>query len=195
MKKYILSLAVSLVLIQPAFAQSSKLSSDQDLLQGQWMQACQNHALRIEDFESHKVTLQEMFFMDDACKTPLMVFANAGNYVLPQAGQMDFTFTSVTVRLNSAVAVNDFNKRQVCGFSDWTINVDKEVSGRSCEIFFVGQPQKVPTAGEMRYGIYHIDGDHLSFGKLSRDQNATTPDKRPTDFDPRYYTKIPHISP
>ncbi len=95
----------------------------------------------------------------------------------------------------SAVAVNDFNRRKVCDFDDWLLGTEKEISGRSCEIFYVGIPQRLPTVGEMRYGIYQLQEDRLSFGKLSRDKDATTPDKRPTDYNSRFYTRIPRVRP
>lgn len=192
MKKHILFALAFLILRHPVYGQASPISGDQDLLQGVWQQACANRAVRTEDFEGSKVTLTESFYGDDNCQTNLMDFMNDGTFELPAPGQMDFTFTFVRVKLGHEVMVADFNRRAVCGFQDWKLNEEKDISGLLCEMFVVGSPQKTPTAGDMRFGIYRIDHDHLYFGQLTRDENASTPLRRPTNYDPRFYTRVPH---
>jgi hypothetical protein len=181
-------------------ATSPKLGSpnaDWTFLQGRWAQPCANGSLRTEFFEGSHVTLNEMYFSDKDCRQPSAVFSNRGLFQLPQSGHIDFQFEAVTLRLLTEVAVNDFNKRMVCGIDSWQVGQEKDVTGRSCEIFVIGLPHRIPTAGEMRYGIYHLDQAlaRLAFGKLSKEKNATTPDKRPEVLDPRYYQKIPRLRP
>lgn len=170
---------------------------DQTFLQGLWAQPCTNGTLRTERFSGSMVILNENFFSDRDCRKPAAVFINEGIFVLPQPGFIDFQFTSVRLRLLTEVAINDFNKRRVCGLDSWKLGEEKDVTGRSCEMFVIGFPQRIPTAGEMRYGIYRLDKNlgQLAFGKLSKERNATTPDKRPEEFDPRYYQKVPHLRP
>lgn len=171
---------------------SSTAQSDAGFMQGLWAQPCQQGHLRTEAFNGPLVTLNEMFFADKECRNPIVVFTNDGAFRLPSAGLIDFRFTSVRIRLLTLAAVNDFNNRKVCGYSDWQQLMEKEISGRLCEIFFVGSPQKIPAVGDMRYGIYQIDRSQgrLAFGKLSKERNATTPDKRPLEMDPRPYLKV-----
>jgi hypothetical protein len=195
MKKNRFWILCCLIVSHPLFAKSSDISLDHDRLQGRWYQACTTGAVRTEDFQGSRVTLSEIFFLDRDCVRPSVVFLNHGTFVLPGQDAMDFQFSSVGVRLMHEVAVTDYNRRAVCGLKDWVLGVEKEISGRSCEIFAIGFPQKIPTVGEMRFGLYHLDGDRLSFGKLGRDKNATTPEKRPAELDPRFYTKIPHVRP
>jgi hypothetical protein len=195
MKKHILFLLAFLILKHTTLVQAATISEDQELLQGRWLQACQAGGVRTEFFVNNTVELNEMFFSDKDCRVPSAVFINEGTFVLPAQGQMDFQFTSLRVHVMNDAIINDFNRRQVCGFDDWEKSVDKEISGRSCEMFVIGSPQKIPTVGEMRYGIYRLDGDRLSFGKLSREQNATAPEKRPTEYDPRFYTRILRVKP
>jgi hypothetical protein len=191
MKSHIVLILWILSLSQTLFAQSPVISADHDLLQGRWFQACQAGGMRTEEFQDALVTLTEMFFLDAGCTRPSVIFISEGSFVLPTKDQMDFQFTSVRIRLMSEIAVNDFNHRRVCDFEDWTYGVEKEISGRSCAVFVAGLPHRVPAVGEMRFGLYRLEGNHLSFGKLSREKNATTPEKRPTEYDSRFYTKIP----
>lgn len=179
-----------LVLKQISYAGPGTMSLDHDLLQGKWQQDCAQKALRSEIFLGSVVRLEEAFFTDENCQTPLLTFINEGNFVLPVPGQMDFQFTSVRIVLWDDAVVRNYLRRQVCGISDWQKGVEKEISGRSCEIFTIGLPHRVPTAGDMRYGIYHLEDDRLMFGKLTRDQNAMSPEKRPTQLDPRFYRKV-----
>lgn len=165
------------------------MSSDLELLQGLWRQECASRNTRTEHFHRSIVTLSESFFTDDQCRSPFIVFINEGIFTLPQAGYMDFEFTSVRLLLKNPQLVEDFNQRQVCGFSDWQLDNEKEISGRHCEIFTIGSPHRIPSVGDTRYGIYHLQDDQLLFGRLTRGQNALTPEKRPTNFDPRPYRK------
>lgn len=180
---------------QNLFASSDLVSLTSDDLTGRWFKACEGGSVKTEDFALTKVALNEMFFLDRDCQRPSMIFISEGSYVLPSNGVIDFKFSAVKIRLMSESAVNDFNVRKVCGFLDWKLATDKEISGRPCEIFFVGLPQRIPAVGEMRYGIYQLDGNRLSLGKLTRDSNGTTPEKRPTELNPRFYTRMPHRRP
>jgi hypothetical protein len=185
--KYILCAVLCLVLKHPAFAQASSISGDQDLFQGLWRQECASRNIRTEDFQGAQVSLSESFYSDDLCLGGSLSFISRGTYTLPRAGQMDFEFTGMGLVLRDSRFVEDFNQRQVCGFSDWQLEVEKEISGRTCEIF--GSPQRIPAVGDKRYGIYQLKADQLLFGKLSREQNAMSPEKRPTNFDPRPYIR------
>jgi len=176
-----------LILGQSVFAQSTSISGDLDLLQGPWLQPCAARNIRTESFQGNQVRLSESFYNDDLCQSGLISFISQGTFTLPQVGQMDFQFTAMSLVLKHPHFVADFNQRQVCGFSDWQLEVEKEISGRLCEIF--GSPQRIPAVGDKRYGIYHLNGDQLLFGKLSREQNAMSPEKRPTNFDPRPYIR------
>lgn len=171
------------------------ISTDPNPLIGRWFQPCSKGAVKSEYFRRFEVALTEMYFLDKNCRQPSLILINEGSYWLPVGNHIDFQFASIRARLMSAIAINDFNRRKVCGFDDWQLGSEKEISGRSCEIFYVGIPQRLPTVGEMRYGIYQLREDRLSFGKLSRDKDATTPDKRPTEFNSRFYTRAPHIRP
>jgi hypothetical protein len=188
-----LILGMSLNLSMTGQAQTLDLAS----LQGLWAQPCANGVLKTEFFSGQRVLLNEMFFADKECRRPIVVFINEGTYQLPAPGWIDFKFTSVRLRLLTEGAVNDFNSRKVCGFGDWKNSEEKEISGRPCEIFVIGSPQRIPTVGDMRYGIYRLDLslNRLSFGKLSKDKNASTPEKRPHDLDPQYYLKVPRLRP
>ena len=181
----------------PVTADSGTTAKDQANLQGLWAQPCTNGSVRTETFDNKNVSLKEMFFTDKDCRVPAVVFRNDGTYELPRIGHMDFKFTTIQLRLLTEVAVQDFNRRKVCDFENWKLGEEKDITGRSCEMFLIGFPQRIPTAGEMRYGIYHINQDltELALGKLSKEKNATTPDKRPEELDSRIYRKVPRLRP
>jgi len=191
MKKNILLALSLLILRQPAFTQGLTISGDQEQLQGLWLRDCEQRVIRSEKFEHEKVTFTESTYSDALCKAPVIQLINEGTFTLPAAGQMDFKFTSLRVQINSEAIIDDFNRRAVCGFQDWKLNEEKEISGRLCEIIYAGSPQRIPAAGDMRYGIYRLEDGYLYLGMLTREENALTPEKRPTNYDPRYYTRAP----
>jgi hypothetical protein len=171
------------------------LADDRASLQGRWFKSCQAGSVKTEWFAEDSVTLNEMYFQDQACRQPSLIFISSGSYTLPTSGQMDFRFAHVSIRLMSKTLIEDFNRRKVCGFEDWVLGSDKEISGRSCEIFVIGLPQKVPAAGDMRYGIYRLHGGQLSLGQLTHEKNGTSPARRPLDYQSRSYARMARIRP
>ncbi|MNY70628.1 hypothetical protein D3C86_2088020 [compost metagenome] len=89
--------------------------------------------------------------------------------------------------------MKDFNTRQVCGFTDWALDTPKDITGMTCKLFEDWSALKAPREGEMRFGTYKIEqnkeGDRLFFGRLTKDRDALSPEKRPHLLDPRYYIR------
>ena len=100
-------------------------------LEGRWLQACQDQTARIEHFHDKTVTLTEAFYYDRECMNPLMTIKNQGEFAVAE-GTIDFKFQQITLTANSAMVVDDFNSRAVCGFSDWQINQEKVITGLQC---------------------------------------------------------------
>lgn len=161
-------------------------------LQGRWVQSCENGNIREELFSQDYVTLTESSFLDLQCQRPFMTFINEGTYQASQ-GKMDFIFKKVKITLHDAAAIADFNQRAVCGFTDWTLDTPQETTGLTCKMFEGWSPLRSPRVGEMRFGIYKIEenkeGDRLFFGRLTKDHDALSPERRPSLLDPRYYVK------
>ena len=158
----------------------------QDLV-GTWVQPCKQKAVRTEVFTEQTASLTEVYYLDSNCSEPLIAFKNDGD-VTARAGEMDFRFTRVTMTLFHSDFVEDYNARAVCGLSDWQLGVEKEITALPCALF-TAKPTQTPRAGDMRYGIYMIQDNRLYFGKLSLERNAMSPEKRPREFDVRFYLR------
>ena len=175
------SMLIFLILNQFLWAQAPSL-------EGRWVQPCQNKVVREELFQGPSVALTEFYFSDGACTTPLLTFRNQGGFQA-DSGLIDFSFEQVFIGVYHEAIIADFNDRKVCGFNDWSAGNEKLVSGLKCEIYGPGAGIQVPPPGQKRYGIYKIIGDLLYFGRLTLEYDALSPEKRPTDFDTRYYVR------
>ena len=157
-------------------------------LEGHWIQPCQTQATREEAFHGQDVTLSENYFYKPDCSQPLMTIGNLGTFTI-DGQNMDFTYQKVTITLKDDLMIQDFNSRTVCGFYDWKLNEERDVTGLRCAIITGGKALQMATPGNKRFGIYKIEGDLLYFGRLEPDHDALSPEKRPITFDPRYYIK------
>ena len=158
-------------------------------LEGSWVQSCQNNTLRRETFSGNDVILSENYFAQADCTQPILTFQSEGTHQEAGAQDMDFRFSAVKITLQMEVMVSDYNTRQVCGFLDWKLNQEREITGLSCNLFAASSPSPIPKKDDRRFGIYKIEGDHLFFGQLNQVKNALTPEARPTDWDTRFYVK------
>jgi len=84
---------------------------------------------------------------------------------------LDWTPSKVEATIKTAGAVNQFNGNAQCGFSDWTINVAKDVSTAACG----GQ-----ALNSAVYNIYDVDGTSLKTGELTTEGAGGTAALRPT---------------
>lgn len=169
------------------FGSFMAVSLPQELV-GRWVQPCQNKAIREEVLENNTAVLTENYYVDAACTEPLLTFKNEGGLVAAD-GKMDFSFTKVSLALHSVALVEDFNERAVCGYQNWIAGLERDITGMSCALFNPNKPGRSPKVGDMRYGIYKVEENRLFFGQLTMQNNAMTPETRPTTFDPRFYIK------
>lgn len=157
-----------------------------EILQGVWAQECKTKKQKQEEFSGNKVTLRELYFSGQDCSGEIILeVASTGEYFLDaeKMENMDFRFESVLFIPRVSAIANQFNQKQLCGFTDWTVSQAKDVSGLVCDLFPPAKPLKVPSNGEMRYGIYSIDANKLYLGKLTREWNATRPELRPRELE------------
>lgn len=167
---------------------SHYLWAQDPLLEGVWRQDCLNQALRTEHFQGSQVSLMERYYSDKSCTQPVLDFESSGSFHA-EAGKIDFAFQQITITPQNSSTVGDYNHRQVCGISTWTLGKPENVTGRFCEIFGDGMGLQIPPSGQMRFGIYKIEKDLLYFGRMTPDQDSSSPDKRPTEFDGRFYRR------
>ncbi len=162
--------------------------AQEPLLQGVWRQDCLHQALRTEHFKNAVATLTESYYGNKACTQPVLDFESHGDFAAKD-GKIDFAFQQISITIHDLGYLNDYNDRQVCGVSTWHLGKPENVTGKFCEIFGPGFGIQVPPADQKRFGIYKIEGDRLYFGQMSAEQDSSTPDKRPTEFDGRFYRR------
>lgn len=103
-----------------------------------------------------------MNFEDNACAQPRLKYYTKNSYVdvgassvVTDARNINVTQNKVYMTPMSAQAVTDLNGWNECGFSDWTINVTKDVSATSCQ---------EPSVGTITYTIARTINDQFEFG-------------------------------
>lgn len=129
-------------------------------------------------------------YNDAECKQGILTFAIQASYVggteAPRAPAkiFDATVVSVTATLHDARYVDYFNQSTVCGFSDWALDVAKDLTGATCG------DEKMASAGDKMYNIYAISGNQLTLGETTDELDGKTPETRPTELDSTYvYTR------
>ncbi len=139
-------------------------------------------------------------FTDSSCSQLAGEISEIGTYSIgsstSQTGatitQLDLTLNTVTITAKSSSAVTNYNQLNKCGFSDWVIDVAKNVSGLNC-----GGAQ-MPVAGTTVYNIYGVvdidngstvkNGD-IVFGSADATNDGSTSQKRFTQLLPPGYRR------
>lgn len=163
------------------------------LLNGVWEQDCFLKTRRVETIIDRRAVLEEIFYADDECTQPLTAVWSEGRIFLPEAAgevrPIDFVFESVRLAAHSPEAVDRFSSETLCGIVDWRAGDAREVTGLECDFFSNGKPVRAPSAGDVRYGIFRLNGDRVQFGLLTPRENGLTPERRPTELDARLYRR------
>ncbi len=157
-------------------------------IEGLWLRPCSDGGAQVQKFEGSTSTTTEIFYKDLECSIPLMSFVNTG-YIKIQSQQIDFSFENVLIILYSDQLVENFNRRSVCGKSNWQRATTTIITGLRCALFQQTKLVSIPRSGDMRFGIWKLEDQKLYFGKLSNEENGLSIDKRPTIWDLRPYFK------
>lgn len=80
------------------------------------------------------------------------------------AKKINFTTQSVWVTIRLASVVTDMNNAAMCQFTDWALDVPKDITGLTCD------GDIVDSQGTVNYDIYKASGSKLYFGD---DENDT----------------------
>lgn len=166
-------------------------------LDGVWLQPCQDRALRLEVISGERAALTEANYLDNICHHPKIALTSEGRLTLPSPqaaqGNIDFYFDSVTLTLLETGLVKLFNEKAICGFPQWELNQPHEITGGECDLFQTGKAVHIPKKDDARFGIYSLppeeNGQILLFGRLTPQQNGSTPERRPSELDPRAYRR------
>lgn len=151
---------------------------------GTWRSNCSVGAERLQIYNRFQVHTEENFFTDLRCSQLNVRFTTIGQIEYPQAlsptyKHINFTYQKVLLTLFRSEPVADFNRRGVCGMSDWSPGAAKDITGLHCELFQPGSLTAVASAGDRRYGIYALSDGKLYYGKLNPSEDGSTSEKRP----------------
>ena len=162
-----------------------------EITPGRWVLACASGVARTQLFKESSVTLTESFHQDRDCLDLSFEFITSGDVIYPQADNIDFTYRRVFLALHKNALIDDFNARRVCGISQWTLHAPVDITGRECAIFNFTKTTKIPSDGDTKFGIYRIDDGGLIYGKLTRENDGSSPQRRPVTFEAEriYYLK------
>ncbi|MDH5561044.1 MAG: hypothetical protein OEY59_09355 [Deltaproteobacteria bacterium] len=173
-------------------------------LDGQYSSLCmgnpQNQESEKEDyfFHGNKVKFVNSKYFDGTCGTLGATFEYRGAIYISgnqttvwdesndtyQAKDIDFTIRGVFLKPIVQDAVTFLNQDSLCGFNDWAIGVEKDISGRSCAFGDQGGSEVMPNKGDMMYDIFVQTNNLLFFGdSYDATNDGSTPETRPQDID------------
>lgn len=151
---------------------------------GKWRTNCVAGTERLQVYNAFQVHTEENFFTSLSCDQLNARFITIGQVEYVKAAelktnQINFTYRQVLLSLHRPELVSDFNRRRVCGFDNWSFADAKDITGLRCELFQPGSATAVASAGDRRYGIYALSDGKLYYGKLSLNEDGSSPEKRP----------------
>lgn len=150
---------------------------------GTWQDSCQQ-VVQDGDVKNQKttftfygdtVTIERIDYQDNDCsiKTSSLVFT--GTYAihrgttLPGVRDLDYTVKSITVTFHTMAAVNKVNQMKYLGYSDWQVNVTRDITGAP----------GISSKGDKLYEIFRIEnGNKLYIGS----NEAIGSSSRPTSL-------------
>ena len=100
------------------------------------------------------------------------------------ANVFDFNTTprNVVYIISDQDTVNVMNTLAYCGFTDWVVGVEKDITGKSC---FIG-----PKSGEVIYSVMKITETQLQLGEPDDSHIGKTPEQRHVQFASQSFIKI-----
>ncbi len=157
--------------------------------EGKWTAVCRADASQYSQetvvYSGNSATLTLLGANDPKCKnvwlkatmtTTLNVGAGFSQGDI-EVHPVDFIFSKVLFSFYDSAVIAHLNNSQYCGYSDWALGAEKDVTGRTCD----GKP--MPKSGEGVYDIAAVHGDKLYGGKRDFEFNGTSPEKRPAELD------------
>ena len=192
----------------PVSGINNKVASS--LADGTWYGACETSSEESDGSEKstyvilgNTATVSNSRYSDKQCNTEIasmvvntsFIVGNqsssaAGAYELqlaPSKIMQTFKTTEGIDQANNGVTVPldpPLIFRPICG-GGFTIDVAKELTAESCK-----NDEIYSTFFLTSYGLVKIDGDKLYFGNFEDPKDGSTPEKRPTALDVKYFSKI-----
>lgn len=160
-------------------------------LSGEWITPCDRGLRKTQVIDGDVATTTEFFHHDRFCNVESFRFKTAGTIkTFPnQPAWIDFAYSEIEITVFVKEVVEDFNARKVCGFTNWSVAMPQQITGLNCALFNMNKETKIPSAGDMKFGIYKIETDHLYYGQMTKEKDSSSPEKRPSEFSPDAFEK------
>ncbi|MCX6130996.1 MAG: hypothetical protein NTX25_18300 [Proteobacteria bacterium] len=127
---------------------------------------------------------EEFSKSDDNCLKSLKSVVAKGDFNLGKnipektgVQEFDYTASSYLLTLHDASLVTSFNQNLFCGFSDWKIEVEKDLSKSEC---FMSKTQ---------YSLIKVESNKLFWGRTTDQLDESTAAKRPTEIEAAVFAK------
>lgn len=166
-------------------------------LVGTWEKTCESAGsvgFRRDSLVFDASTVQliaELHQGDSACEGTSDLRAVAHfNYTVPAFdpaanSQVDLVLNSIRAQFNSNLAVTAANAANFCGYADWAVGVEKDVTGRNCI-------EELPGAGGNFFQIFHFENESRLFvGQVDSAHDGETAEERPVALEATPYTRVP----
>jgi hypothetical protein len=164
-------------------------------LDGTWRQDCARSYQREEKFAGDEATYTERNFWGHDCRQLAVETISRGTIALDPVSikgvrKLDFIFSSVSLKPRDERTAETYRARILCGFRDWAVNEEKEITGRQCDFFGLGSVVDIPAKGDKKFGIVKVAPGALYFGRLSPARDGSSVEMRPEELDPIPYRAV-----
>jgi len=131
---------------------------------GTWRNSCQQvvqdgeakHQRTTFNYLGDAVKIERVDYQDSNCSIKSSSLVFTGTFTVPRMSttpgvrDIDYTVKSITVTFHTMAAVNRANQMNCLGYSDWQVNVTKDITGTP----------GISSQGDKHYDIFKIEADN-----------------------------------
>ncbi|MFZ3231261.1 MAG: hypothetical protein WA160_13720 [Pseudobdellovibrio sp.] len=145
---------------------------------------CSNGLRKEQIVTNFDVSTTEFFHHDKNCAKESFRFRTTGQIAFndDHPNWINFTFASTELTVFVSEVIADFNKRSVCGFTNWIAAEAKVITGLKCALFNYNKDTQIPRVGDLKYGIYSVDNERLFYGQMTQEKDGSSAGKRPNSY-------------
>lgn len=134
----------------------------------------------IEIQKAH-LALKVTAFEDEDCEVPYIVFNQYFEIDQLQNEKINLKTKKVTYTTLSEEVASALRMIGYCGFSQWQVRSETEVTGKDCDGF-----QQL-SHGQIFYQLFKLENKVLKFGLTDKMRDGRSVQNRPVQFDPVEY--------
>jgi len=169
---------------------------EQTDLVGNWNKGCEASGVagfRNDSLVFDATTVQlvtQVHQSDSTCTGTSDFEARANfNYTVPTFdpaanNNIDLVLNNIRAKFNSPLATNAANAADFCGFDDWAVGVEKDVTGRDCI-------EELPDSGGQFFQIFKLETeDRLFVGQVDSAHDGESAAERPNALESKPYVRV-----